>query len=211
MKVLIIANGDIGDIQKVKGILPAADYIICADGGLGHAKELELVPDIIIGDFDSLDDGVLEQYRAAGIPIKEYPQDKDKTDTQIAVDMAIDMGAAQVSILGAFGSRWDHSYANVMLLYRLAQKNIEAHILDAHNTVMISDGLVRLTGQVGQFISLLPFGQDVHIISTQGLKYAITDQWLPLDYPYGISNVFVQPYAEIRVGSGWLIIVKARD
>ena len=49
MKVLIIANGDIGDIQKVKGILPAADYIICADGGLGHAKELELVPDIIIG------------------------------------------------------------------------------------------------------------------------------------------------------------------
>ena len=101
--MLIIANGDIGDIQKVKGILPAADYIICADGGLGHAKELELVPDIII-DFDSLDDGVLEQYRAAGIPIKEYPQDKDKTDTQIAVDMAIDMGAAQVSILGAFGA-----------------------------------------------------------------------------------------------------------
>ena len=121
------------------------------------------------------------------------------------------MGAAQVSILGAFGSRWDHSYANVMLLYRLAQKNIEAHILDAHNTVMISRRPCEADRTGGTVHIFAALWAGCSIISTQGLKYSITDQWLPLDYPYGISNVFVQPYAEIRVGSGWLIIVKARD
>ncbi|NLX70391.1 MAG: thiamine diphosphokinase [Clostridiales bacterium] len=211
MKVLIIANGDIGDSRKVKDVLPAADYVICADGGLRHAKELGLVPDLILGDFDSLAHGVLEEYRTAGVPIRKYPQDKDKTDTQIAVDIAIDMGATHVYLLGAFGSRWDHSYANMMMLYRLAKRNIEAWILDAHNIVMVSNGVVRIKGQAGQFISLLPLGEDVHIISTQGLKYPIIDKWLPLDFPYGISNVFVQPYAEIQIGEGWLIIVKASD
>lgn len=211
MKVIVVANGDIGDRRKVKEILPKADYVICADGGLEHAEELGLAPDLILGDFDSLADDILQRYRDAGIPIKEYPQDKDKTDTQIAVDLAMDMGASHVYILGAFGSRWDHSYANVMLLYKLASSNIEAQIIDDHNTVMLSNGVVRLTGQVGQFVSLLPFGGDVHIAYTQGLKYPLIDKWLPLDFPYGVSNVFVRPNAEIRVGSGWLIVVKARD
>ena len=153
MKVLIIANGDIGDSRKVKDVLPAADYVICADGGLRHAKELGLVPDLILGDFDSLAHGVLEEYRTAGVPIRKYPQDKDKTDTQIAVDIAIDMGATHVYLLGAFGSRWDHSYANMMMLYRLAKRNIEAWILDAHNIVMVSNGVSKNKGT----------GRSVHI------------------------------------------------
>jgi thiamine pyrophosphokinase len=211
MKVLIIANGEIRDIQKVKAMLPQVDYTICADGGVRHARDLGVVPDLIVGDFDSLPDEVLREYSMAGIPIKRYPADKDKTDMQIAVDMAVDMGASQVFLLGAFGSRWDHSYANMLMLYRLARRGIKAQILDSHNVVMVSSGKVEIEGEIGQTLSLLPLSGDVRILRTDGLKYPIVDGILPLDFPYGVSNVLVKPRAEVHVGSGWVMVVVARD
>lgn len=211
MKVLIIANGEIRDIQKVKAMLPQVDYVICADGGVRHARDLGVVPDLIVGDFDSLPDEVLREYSMAGIPIKRYPADKDKTDMQIAVDTAVDMGASQVFLLGAFGSRWDHSYANMLMLYRLATRGIKAQILDSHNVVMVSSGKVEIEGEVGQTLSLLPLSGDVRILRTDGLKYPIVDGILPLDFPYGVSNVLVKPRAEVHVGSGWVMVVVARD
>ncbi|MDN5276983.1 MAG: thiamine pyrophosphokinae [Clostridiales bacterium] len=211
MKVLIIANGEIRDIQKVKAMLPQVDYTICADGGVRYARDLGVVPDLIVGDFDSLPDEVLREYSMAGIPIKRYPADKDKTDMQIAVDMAVDMGASQVFLLGAFGSRWDHSYANMLMLYRLARRGIKAQILDSHNVVMVSSGKVEIEGEIGQTLSLLPLSGDVRILRTDGLKYPIVDGILPLDFPYGVSNVLVKPRAEVHVGSGWVMVVVARD
>lgn len=212
MKVLIIANGEIGDAGRVKAMLPAVDYVICADGGLRHARNLGIVPDLLIGDFDSLPDEELGEYRRAGVPIKRYPVDKDRTDMQIAVDTATEMGASRVFLLGAFGSRWDHSYANLLMLYRLARRGIKAEILDAHNVVMVAtSGKVEIEGEAGQTVSLLPLGGDVRILSTDGLKYPIRDGVLTLDFPYGVSNVLVRPRAEVHVDSGWLMVVMARD
>jgi len=211
MRVLIIANGEIGNIQKLKAMLPQADYVICADGGVRHARKLEIVPDLIVGDFDSLPDEVLREYDEAGIPIKRYPVEKDKTDMQIAVDIAIEMGASQAFLVGAFGSRWDHSYANVLMLYRLASRGIKAQILDPHNIVMVSCGKVEIEGEIGQTLSLLPLGGDVRILNTDGLKYPIVDSVLPMDFPYGVSNVLIKPRAEVCVGSGWVMVVIARD
>ena len=211
MKVLIIANGEIRDIQKVKAMLPQVDYTICADGGVRYARDLGVVPDLIVGDFDSLPDEVLREYSMAGIPIKRYPAEKDKTDMQIAVDTAVDMGARQVYLLGAFGSRWDHSYANMLMLYRLARRGIKAQILDSHNVVMVSSGKVEIEGEIGQTLSLLPLSGDVRILRTDGLKYPIVDGILPLDFPYGVSNVLVKSRAEVDVGSGWIVVVIARD
>lgn len=212
MRVLIIANGEIGDIQRVKAMLPPVDYVICADGGLKHAQELGIVPDLLVGDFDSLSDEMLWEYSVTGVAIKRYPVDKDKTDMQIAVDTAIDMGASQVFLVGAFGSRWDHSYANMLMLYRLARRGIKAQILDAHNVVMVStSGKIEIEGEIGQTLSLLPLGGDVRILSTDGLKYPIVNGILPLDFPYGVSNVLIKPRAEVQVGSGWVMVVIARD
>lgn len=211
MRFLIIANGEVKDIQKVKAMLPQVDYVICADGGLKHARELGIVPDLIVGDFDSLPNEVLHQYNMDGITVKRYPTDKDKTDMQIAVDTAVEMGASQVFLLGAFGSRWDHSYANMLMLYRLAKRGIKAQILDSHNVVMVCSGKVEIEGEVGQIVSLLPLSGDVRISRTEGLKYPIVDGVLPLDFPYGVSNVLIKPNAEVHVGSGWVIVVMARD
>lgn len=211
MKILIIANGEVGAIQEIGTMLPTADYIICADGGLLHAKRLGLTPNLIIGDFDSLPLDVLEEYKRAGIPIRQYSRDKDRTDTHIAVDIAIEMKATHVTLLGAFGNRFDHSYANLMMLFRLEKRNIKAQIIDSHNIVMMSNEWLEIKGTIGQVVSLLPFGCDVYIRSTQGLKYPIVEKSLYLDFPYGVSNVLSETRATVNIGAGWVIAVKAKD
>ncbi|NLB41614.1 MAG: thiamine diphosphokinase, partial [Clostridiales bacterium] len=129
MRAAIISNGDIGDGEKLKSSLPKFDMVICCDGGIRHLSALDLEPDLIVGDFDSVDHALLDQYKNKGIPIKTFPVIKNETDTELAVNTAIELRADQVSMIGALGSRWDHSYANVMLLVKLAKMNVDAEIL----------------------------------------------------------------------------------
>lgn len=211
MNVLIISGGKVGDIEVVKRMIPPCDYVICADGGTRYAESFGVLPDIILGDFDSLPGHILEHYRQAGVPVKRYPRDKDRTDTQIAVDLAIEMKARCVFIVGALGSRWDHAYANVLLLCRLAQHGIKGKIIDEHNIIVVSNDHIEIEGEVGSTLSLLPLGEDVYIHFTEGLKYPVEDALLPIDFPFGVSNEFVKPKAIVKIRSGWVVAVKSRD
>lgn len=211
MRVAIISNGDLGDIAKLKLELPLFDAVVCSDGGIRHLSDLGLYPDIIVGDFDSANQSLLDEYIKKGVVTKQFPKDKNETDTHLAVEIAIELGADSVYLLGAIGSRWDHSYANVMLLVRLAEQGIDARILHSHNHIFVSNNTLVLSAQPEQIISLLPLGNDVTIEATKGLKYPIYDQHLPLNFPIGISNVFTDTEAEVRIKSGWLMAVIAND
>ena len=211
MNVLIISGGDLGDPEWIKKNLPPYDYIICADGGIRHLDLLGLNADLIVGDFDSAPKDMLDSCKKSGTSIITYPVDKDKTDTQIAVDLAMDKGASRVYLLGALGSRWDHSYGNLMLLYRLEKNGVKAQILHSNNIILLSNKVLKIEGSVGQFVSLLPFAGEVHISSTEGLKYSIHDKTLPMDFTIGISNILIASQAIVNIKSGWLIAVLARD
>ena len=189
MKVVIISGGDLGDVDYIEEHLPEWDLIICADGGARHLEKLNLRPNILVGDFDSISPTLLQKYKEMDITVEPYPREKDWTDTQIAVDLAIDKGADWVYIIGGLGSRWDHSYANIMLLYRLAKKGVRAKILPINNTIEIANDILEIRGQVGQTLSLLPFSQDVIVEFSQGLVYPLDNLTLALDFPLGISNI----------------------
>ncbi len=211
MNVLIVANGSIVKHEKLRRTIPAADFVICADGGIKHLSKLGLWPDLIVGDFDSAKKDELENYIKSGVRIVRVSFDKDQTDTHIALDYAIEAGATNVTMLGALGSRFDHSYANIMLLYRLMKSGINARILDEHNNIVVSGIDIEIEGNAGQTLSLQPFGGDACIVETQGLKYPIVNRVLPLDDPYGISNIFVLPRVLIKVQSGWILAIMAWD
>src|SRR5690606_2843681 len=119
-------------------------------------------------DFDSVDPLALDAYQKKGVPIRTFPIEKNQTDTELAAQAAIEAGAKQVVLLGALGSRWDHSYANVMVLVRLVKLGIEAMILHSHNRIMVSNQMFCLEGEPGQFVSLLPLSENVVINSTMG-------------------------------------------
>ncbi len=200
-----------GDPSWIRKNLPPYDYAICADGGIRYLDLLGIDVDLIVGDFDSAPKDILENYKKSQTPIITYPVDKDKTDTQIAVDFAMEKGASQVYLLGVLGTRWDHSYANIMLLHRLEKNGVKAQILHSNNIVMLSNKALKINGKIGQFVSLLPFGGEVHISSTEGLKYPIYGKTLPMDFPIGISNVLTASQAVVNIKSGWLIAVLAQD
>jgi len=211
LKAVILTNGSVPELDLILAEQKGAGIIICVDGGAVWAKEHGITPHMIIGDMDSIPLELLCYFREKGIEIIQYPREKDETDTQIAVDIALKHGADEITILGGAGSRIDHTYGNILLLVRIHMRGARGKILDRHNEIYVSKNTFVIDGKPGQTLSILPLGENVKISRTQGLYYPIRDKLLPIDYPYGVSNVFTQHQATIEVVSGWAIIIRARD
>ena len=108
MKCVIVAGGEKPQGNSLAS-LEQADLLICADSGANHVYELGYVPDLIIGDFDSIKPEILQAYCAKGCAIKTYPSEKDYTDTELAIQLALQEGVTQIDLLGAIGNRLDYS------------------------------------------------------------------------------------------------------
>ena len=102
------------------------------------------MPDIVLGDFDSIDRGDFRELEAAGAEILRYPVEKDMTDSELAVDTAIKSGGSRVILLGSFGSRLDHSISNLFLLKKLHDANVEGIIADEKNEIRLISGSIKL-------------------------------------------------------------------
>lgn len=208
MKIGILTNGEYGDYSFCKE-MTSYDYIICADNGIKHARVLGIVPHYILGDFDS----ALEEDRAYFKDIETYkvPGMKDETDTELAVDKALALGATSIDILGGLGSRIDHSLANIHLLYKGLKQNTRIRLMNAHNTVYLIDKEISLEGHPEELVSLLPLTMEVKGIYTEGLAYGLEDARFCLGKPYGVSNVMTDSSFKVRIEQGLLLVIKARD
>ncbi|MGI6707015.1 MAG: thiamine diphosphokinase [Clostridia bacterium] len=211
MKILILANGNKVSKSQIRQELETADGIIAADGGALIAHEMNVSPQYVIGDFDSIDEDILRHFEEKGSRIVRYPREKDETDTHLAVDTALDLGANEIVIAGGIGSRFDHSLGNILLLIRIARRGVRGKIIDDLNEIYVSDSTFLISGNPGETLSILPFSENAFIHRTDGLYYPISNRLLPIDYPYGVSNVFTKDLATIEISSGWVIIIKARD
>jgi thiamine pyrophosphokinase len=211
MRACILTGGTLGDISRVAGRLPRPDYVICADDGLSHAGALGFSPDKVVGDFDSVSPSLLSQYEGKGTAFEKYPSRKDKTDTQIAVDEALNIGADEIWIVAGAGTRLDHSYANLMLLSGIAESGRKAFLLNQYNLIFPILQEAEIAGEPGQVVSFLPFGGDVRVISSEGLSYPLDGLSLTMTDPVGVSNVMVSDKAFVRIGTGRLLCMLAWD
>ena len=187
------------------------DYIICADGGARHLRRLGFIPDIIVGDLDSIGEKELKYYRENNVDIRKYPTEKDETDTQLAIRTAMGLPVNEIVLLGAIGSRMDHTLANLYLLQSIVEKNYKACIINERNTIYLIDKRIELEGEKGTLISLLPFSDQVTGITTKGLYYALNDDNMHKDNPYGVSNRFVEDSISISIDSGFLLVILSVD
>lgn len=122
MKAVLFAGAAITDYSFCEKYLQNADWIICCDGGMHHAKALGITPDYIVGDFDSVRPEVLEEYRNMGISIRQFPTHKNETDMQLGMLLALELGATELVLIGGIGDRFDHTLANAHLLLYLLKK-----------------------------------------------------------------------------------------
>jgi len=211
MKAAVISHGEILDYEYTRDIIKGCDIVICADGGAEYAVKCGINPDIVIGDLDSIDSAVLNIVVKSGSKVIKYPKDKDYTDTQLAIDYAISEGAHEIVMVGSVGDRIDHSLANIFTLVKMAQKNIKAMVVNEKNTVYITNNCLKLNGKVGDIVSIIPICGDASGIYTDGLQYKLYDATITMGDPLGISNVFDSENISIKVGTGYLLVILARD
>lgn len=211
MKCVIIANGDLEYSEKIIGIIREAGLILCADGGARHLKALHILPHAIIGDFDSVLPGDKLYFEEKNIKIVSHPSRKNETDTELCISWALLNHATDITLLGATGTRLDHTLANVFLLKKLAGLSIPARIIDKHNTIHIVTGQIELKGRPGDLLSLLPITKRAAGITIKGLEYPLVDATLEMGSSLGISNVFKGTAASVSVREGALVVIQSED
>ncbi len=199
----ILAGGDLhGTIT-----IPEDALLICADAGYAHAKRLGLCPDVVLGDFDSLDEPLPEDCE-----VLTYPSEKDETDTMLAVYCGRDRGCTEFRIYGALGgSRLEHTVANLQMLHHMALQGLHGVLLDGETMVTVQTaGTCRYPRSDGYF-SLFSLTDRCTGLTVKGTKYPLEDALLENQFPLGVSNQIVEDAAEVTLESGVLLVIFGND
>lgn len=204
MRAVIFAGGEVTDYRHAEGLLKPNDMLVAADSGLEHLIKLGIEPDIMIGDMDSVRSEIV------GGEIIKLPVMKDETDTEAAIRVSIERGAGEILLLGAMGTRKDHSIANVLLLKRLKDLGIKASVVDDKNEIYFLSDEVVISGNDGDLVSILPLS-DLEGISTEGLFYSLDNDTLYMGTSRGVSNVMTDNKCRITVKKGNALVIKSRD
>lgn len=215
MQALIISGGTI-EPEFAKSYIGERDwdYIISADAGMKFCKEAEILPDLLMGDFDSAEPEVLSWFQKQYPErMRRFPAQKDETDTELAILQAIAQGADSVTIIGGTGTRLDHVLGNIQLLKMALDKGVNCLLVDSHNRIrMIRDTFsIRKAEQFGTYVSLLPFTPQVRGLTLHGFAYEVSDYTLSCGLARGVSNEIEADTAVIELKEGLLLVVESRD
>lgn len=214
---LIISSGIINDYSILKKYLDVSDTVICADGGIRHARLTNIIPDIVLGDFDSTCDEDFDYINNNTIKILKHPIEKDKSDTELAIDYAISLGVTDVILTGFSGSRLDHMTSNIFLLKYMHDNNIIGLLVDENNEIRLIDKHITLfkddvsNMEFSCKVSLLPLTPVVTGVTTKGLSYPLYNATLNMSSTYGISNEFTGDKASVVINEGLLLVFKSID
>lgn len=208
MKALVVLGGGAIPEELLFRELETADAVLAADSGAMRLDALGRLPDVLVGDMDSVGPALLETLEAYGVEIVRANSEKDETDGQLALDLAISRGASEITLLGAAGGRLDHMLGNLMLLVRAAMRGVSAIILDGDCKAFAATGPIEITGKIGDTVSVLPIGEGVSIRYLDGFKYGTPESLpLPVDAPVGVSNVMTADTAHVVV-DGWVYFIR---
>lgn len=209
-RALIFANGTIVNDLAVGQMAREGGLLVAADGGARHLARLGLLPDLLVGDLDSLSAGEVEALDQAGVEILRYPVDKDETDLELAIQCALERGCSDLVIVAALGGRVDQTLGNIFLLGLPALQAVRARLDDGQDELFLIRGQGQVDGEPGDVVSLLPLGGPARGICTDGLRYPLNAETLFPERTRGISNVLLNQHARIELDEGVLICIHTR-
>lgn len=216
MQALIVTGGSIEDAFALDFIKKnTCDFVIAADSGMEFFYRNGLVPDEIVGDFDSVKKEVLEYFKEHNpdVQILKFQPEKDETDTELALRTAIEAGCEKIWLLGATGTRLDHVLGNIHLLGMAMERKCECIMVDSYNRIRMLNKGIRLKKeeQYGDYVSLFPFTPEVKGLTLRGFKYPLQSYNLPCYHSLGVSNEISGDEAEISFEEGILLMVESKD
>lgn len=210
MRILLVGGAKLGE-DFLKHILNADfDAVYAVDGGARHLMQIGLCPTVLLGDFDSLNPEEVEAHRQQGVAIYTFPIEKDWTDMELAIDLAIKEGATSITVVGGTGERLDHTLANISLLYRAETAGVEAILQDHSQMIrLIPPGVtIELQRRNGKEFSLFPLNQEVHGVRAWGVKYPLEDGVLRFGETLGVHNEISARTAHVVGGDAYLVLVQ---
>jgi thiamine pyrophosphokinase len=207
---LVFANGVLNDGPAVRAALDESNeaLILAADGGARLALACDLVPDVVVGDLDSLTPGEVADLRVRGVEIEQHPAGKDETDLELTLLAAVDRGATWLRIIGGVGGRIDQTLANIYLLTLPALADRDVRLVAGDQTLwLVGPGDHALDGAPGDTISLIPLTGDAQNVHTANLAYPLRGETLRFGPARGVSNVITVQPARVRLDAGLLVVV----
>ncbi len=200
---MIIGGADIGRYDRIRSYLRKDDFYICCDSGLKHREGLGIVPDLIVGDFDSHENPHLD------VETITLPREKDDTDTVFAVKEALSRGFQDFLLVGVIGGRLDHTLGNISILLMLDSLGVTAVTLDDFSELEIVSERPAFIQDCYAYFSLLNITGTARGIVIKNAKYPLEGAEITCEYQYGISNeVILGMIAEVSVETGRLLLIK---
>jgi thiamine pyrophosphokinase len=211
--VVVVAGGPGGDVvalPRVTGIQPETP-VVAADAGIDRGLALGLRVTVAVGDFDSVTSAGLRTAAESGARVDRHPEDKDATDLELALDVALTFEPQRIVVIGGHEGRLDHLLSSLLELgsERLARVEVDALLGPATVHVVRSERM--LEGSPGELVSLLALHGPAVGVVTEGLRFPLTGETLEPGSSRGVSNVFVEPEARIALQRGVLLAVRPGD
>ena len=212
MNTVLFASGVIENSERAREAAESADLVIAADGGARHCLRLGVIPEVVVGDLDSLDDADRRILEASGTEFMVHALNKDQTDLELALLAAVDRDAKKITVLGAIGGRLDMTIANVLLLAHPELSEVQVELWHRDQTAWLihpPGGPIR--GELGDIVSLIPLGGDAKGITDRDLQYSLRDETLVSGPARGVSNVVAGPNPQVELRAGTLLVVLTPD
>lgn len=212
MTALIIANGDDVNKNTIENI--NFEYVICADGGLEKAESLGIVPNVILGDFDSVDSDILKKYQSMNIETKKFPAEKDFTDMELSIEFAVGKGYKNLILIGATGGpRLDHAIANIMLIEKYFKLGVTIEIIDNNNKIKIisDDTDLSIEHMKHYFVSIVPITESISGLTLEGFKYPLDKVVVRRGSTLCVSNEIVLNSGRVILEKGTALLFVSKD
>lgn len=213
MSTLIVTGGNV-NTEFLKKILEENKFetIIAVDKGLEALNKINVMPNYIIGDFDSVNKTTLNQYENKNIEITYLKPEKDFTDTHMAIKLAIEKRAKHITIIGATGTRMDHTLANIHVLNEALQNNVPTEIINENNIIMLINRKAKLIKNTNyKYVSIIPLTTKITGVTLKGFKYNIENATINLGESIGVSNEQIEQEALIEIKEGIAILIYSKD
>lgn len=204
--ILIVTSYIEGNIEQIQNLIDSLDwdFLICADGGYKFAEQLNIPIDLVVGDFDSCN-GIIPQHLKTIV----VPVEKDDTDLQLALKLAVEKEPKKITILGGIGGRVDHTIGNIQNIVHYSSFVPDITLIDPFQSITVQRPGTRIyKGAKNTKFSAFAFTEEVTGVTYKGAYYPLENHTLNQNFPLGISNEFLTDEIEVTTKSGILIVIR---
>ena len=214
MKTLIVSGGWLRPAflrEKWEELCP--DLLIAADRGMDYALDAGLIPDLIVGDYDSAEGTSAAHFRESGVPFRTYPARKNYTDTEAAVREALGAGSTEILIFGATGGRLDHFLANLECLLIPLEAGVPCALIDEQNRITLRKEPFTVLRETafGSYFSFFALGESVEDLTLAGFRYPLQGHTLRKGSSLCGSNELEEASGAVTFSRGILLMVESKD